>query len=80
MRLRPVAPRATRIADSVASVPELTMRTISQLGTMRVMASAMLTSSALGTPKLRPSRMVRVTASSTCGCAWPAIIGPHEPT
>ncbi|MNG33573.1 hypothetical protein D3C84_1198540 [compost metagenome] len=80
MRLRPVAPRATRIADSVASVPELTMRTISQLGTIAVIASAIVTSSALGTPKLRPSRMVFSTAASTLGWAWPAIIGPHEPT
>ncbi len=69
MRLRPVAPRATRIADNVASVPEFTIRTISQLGTIRVMTSAMVTSSAFGTPKLRPSRMVRSTAASTCGCA-----------
>ena len=80
MRVRPVAPRASRIAESVASVPELTMRTISQLGTIRQMASAISTSSGFGTPKLRPSRIVRATASSTRGCAWPAIIGPHEPT
>ena len=80
MRLRPVAPRASRIADSVASVPELTIRTISQLGTIEVIASAIVTSSAFGTPKLRPLRIVRATASSTCGCAWPAIIGPQEPT
>ena len=59
MRARPVAPRASRIADSVASVPELTMRTISQLGTRRAMVSAIVTSSGLGAPKLRPSRAVR---------------------
>jgi len=69
MRLRPVAPRARRIADSVASVPELTMRTISHEGTRRVMVSAIVTSSALGTPKLRPSAATRVTASITAGCA-----------
>ncbi len=34
------------------------MRTISQLGTIFVIASAIVTSSALGTPKLSPSRMV----------------------
>ena len=58
MRARPVAPRASRIADSVASVPEFTMRTISQLGTRRAIVSAIVTSSGLGTPKLRPSRAV----------------------
>ena len=79
MRLRPVAPRARRMADSVASVPELTMRTISQLGTRRVMVCAMVTSSAFGTPKLRPSRITASTAAITFGCAWPAIIGPQEP-
>ena len=80
MQGRPVAPRASRIADSVASVPELTMRTISQAGTSCVMRSAMVTSSGLGVPKLKPSRAVRVTASNTAGWLWPAIIGPQEPT
>lgn len=80
MRLRPVAPRARRIADSVASVPELTIRTISQDGTSRVMVSAMVTSASQGAPKDRPSRMARSTASRTAGWLWPAIIGPHEPT
>ena len=80
MRARPVAPRARRIADSVASVPELTMRTISQPGTSRAMVSAIVTSSGFGTPKLKPSRAVRITASSTAGWLWPTIIGPHEPT
>jgi predicted butyrate kinase (DUF1464 family) len=80
MRLRPVAPRARRIADSVASVPELTMRTISQLGISRVIVSAIVTSSGFGVPKLRPLRAVAMTASSTFGWLWPTIIGPHEPT
>ena len=35
------------------------MRTISQLGTSRVMVSAIVTSSGFGVPKLRPSRAVR---------------------
>ena len=80
MRVRPVAPRASRIAERVASVPEFTMRTSSQLGISPVMASAMVTSSGLGVPKLSPSRAVRITASSTAGWLCPAIIGPHEPT
>ena len=79
MRLRPVAPRARRIAESVASVPEFTMRTISQLGTMAVIASAIVTSSGFGTPKERPSTITSRTASSTSSRAWPAIIGPQLP-
>ena len=74
-----MAPRARRIAESVASVPEFTMRIICMDGTRRCTVCAMVTSSALGTPKLRPSRIVRATASSTEGCAWPAIIGPQLP-
>ena len=80
MRLRPVAPRASRIAESVASVPEFTMRTISQLGISRVMVSAIVTSSGFGVPNERPLRAVSMTASSTFGWLWPTIIGPHEPT
>jgi len=75
-----VAPRARRIADSVASVPEFTIRTIPQLGTSVVMVSAIVTSSGFGVPKLRPLRAVDITASSTFGWLWPTIIGPHEPT
>ena len=69
-----------RIADSVASVPEFTMRTISQLGTRRVIVSAIVTSSGLGAPNDRPLRAVSMTAASTFGWLWPAIIGPHDPT
>ena len=78
--VRMVAPRASWIADRVASVPELTMRTISQLGTRRVMVSAIVTSSGFGVPNDRPSRAVSITASSTFGWLWPTIIGPHDPT
>ncbi|KAG0936318.1 hypothetical protein G6F31_015763 [Rhizopus arrhizus] len=80
MRLRPVAPRARRIADSVASVPELTMRTISHDGTRRVMVSAMVTSAAHGAPNERPLSMAFFTAWRTAGWLWPTIIGPQEPT
>lgn len=80
MRLRPVAPRASRIADSVASVPELTMRTISHEGTSWVRVCAMVTSASHGAPNDRPSAIARCTASRTAGWLCPAIIGPHEPT
>ena len=72
-------PRASRTADIVASVPELTMRTISRPGTRAMMRSAIVTSSGLGTPNESPCAAVRTTASSTSGCAWPRIIGPQEP-
>ena len=55
------------------------MRIICMDGTSLRTVSAMVTSSALGTPKLRPLRMVLATASSTFGWAWPAIIGPQLP-
>ena len=47
-------PRATRIADMVASVPEFTSRTISMEGTASQMASARRTSCSVGAPKLVP--------------------------
>ena len=34
----------------------------------------------VGAPKLVPSAAASLTASSTAGCAWPRIIGPHEQT
>ena len=79
MRARPVAPRARRIAESVASVPEFTIRTISQLGMSCVMRSAIVTSSGFGVPNDRPRFAVSMTVSSTFGWLWPTIIGPHEP-
>jgi hypothetical protein len=47
---RPVAPRAKRIADIVASVPDETKRTRSQLGTRSQMRRASSVSSSLGVP------------------------------
>ena len=63
----------------VASVPEETKRTFWIEGTRRVTRSASSTSAAHGAPYDVPSRAARVTASTTAGCAWPAIMGPHEP-
>ncbi len=64
----------------VASVPELTMRTMSMLGTSSQTLSAMVVSSSVGAPKDRPLSSRSRTAASTSGWAWPRIIGPQEPT
>ncbi len=79
MRLRPVAPRASRIALIAASVPELTSRTISTEGRWLAMASASSISRSVGAPKEKPSCTARCTASSTRVWPWPRIIGPQEP-
>ena len=77
---RPVYARASRSALIVASVPEFTIRTTSTEGTRRVINPAICTSMAVGAPKLVPEAAARVTAPTTRGCAWPSIIGPHDPT
>ena len=74
-----VAPRATRIALIPASVPLLTRRSMSMLGTRSRMASASSTSRSVGAPKEKPSRAAFCTASSTAGWPWPRIMGPQEP-
>ena len=76
---RPVAPLARRTALMTASVPELTIRTISTWGTISVMSLAISTSLAVGAPKLRPSFAALMTASQTRWSACPKIIGPQEP-
>ncbi len=53
----------------VASVPLLTMRTRSQLGTRSQIASASSTSRAVGAPYDVPSSAAFCTASTTFGCA-----------
>jgi len=68
------------MALMVASVPELTKRTCAMLGTSLHSSLAISSSCAVGAPKLKPLAAVWVTASSTCGWAWPRIAGPHEPT
>jgi hypothetical protein len=50
-----VNPRANRIADIVASVPLLTIRTFSTEGTHSQIVRAMSTSYGFGIPKLIPS-------------------------
>ena len=64
----------------VASVPELTMRTMSMEGTSSQTRSAIRVSSSVGAPKDSPFAAVSATAARTSGWAWPRIIGPQEPT
>ena len=64
----------------VASVPELTMRTISREGTNSHTLSAISVSMAVGAPKLRPFSTTFCTAEMTSGWACPRIMGPQDPT
>ena len=64
----------------VASVPELTKRTISIDGKVAVTRSASRTSSWVGAPKLVPRAAASPMAARTAGCAWPRISGPQERT
>ncbi len=64
----------------VASVPDETSRTLAIDGTAAQSFSANTTSRSVGAPKLVPAAAASRTASSTSGCAWPRIIGPHDPT
>jgi hypothetical protein len=77
--LRPVKPRASRIALIVASVPELTSRTCST-GVRPTISSASSTSPWVGVPKLVPSAAADCTAATIAGWACPWINGPHEQT
>ena len=65
--LRPVNALARRKALIVASVPELTKRTISIEGTLSVTNFASLFSASVGAPKLNPRILALVTASNTDG-------------
>ena len=75
-----VNPRAKRMADMHASVPELHMRTFCTLGTSAQMSFAILTSNGLGIPKLVPWSAAALTAEMIFGCAWPRIAGPQVQT
>ena len=64
----------------VASVPELTRRTMSSTGTAAQSTRASSTSPGVEAPKLVPSAAAAATAATTAGAAWPRIKGPQEPT
>src|SRR6476659_4046886 len=79
MRARPVAARASRMAAIVASVPELTSRTISIDGTSRTIASAMSTSSDVGAPKASPDTSCRaIGAHGRVDAAGQHLLGALE--
>ena len=59
-----MAARATRIALIVASVPELTSRTISTLGTASTIRPASSTSASVGIPNDVPCRAASVAAAT----------------
>ena len=63
----------------VASVPELTMRSISMLGMISQTLFAIRVSISVGAPKLNPWSRAWCTLAITCGWQWPTIMGPHEP-
>ena len=77
-RSRPVNARATRSADCVASVPELTKRSFRSEGTSARTFSASTFSRAVGAPKLVPSAAASAMALTMAGCACPARSGPQE--
>ena len=62
-----------------ASVPELTIRTISMEGKRAQTASAISTSAGQLAPKLKPRPAASMAASRIAGWLWPRIMGPQEP-
>ena len=73
-------PRARRIALIVASVPELTSRTISTLGTASTIRPASSTSASVGIPNDVPRPAASVAAATISGHAWPKSSAPHDCT
>ena len=70
---RPVNARAARMANIVASVPELVKRRRSTDGTRRRISSASSTSISVGAANAEPRRTCASTAATTAGWAWPRI-------
>ncbi len=71
-------PRASRIADMVASVPEVTRRTRST-DVRPTISSASSTSPSVGVPYDVPRATAADAAATTSGWACPSSIGPQEP-
>ena len=63
-----------------ASVPELTMRTISMLGTSSTISRAISHLPGGWGAEDRPSFTAFSTASRMTGWLWPRIMGPQEQT
>ena len=77
---RPVNARARRSALITASVPELTNRISSTLGTRPRTSRASSSSRGLGAPKLVPRDAASASAARMRGCACPRTSGPQERT
>lgn len=78
--VRRVKPRASRMADMVASVPLETSRTCSSGSTRATISSASATSPSPGVPKEVPFDTASWTAAITSGWECPRIMGPQEQT
>lgn len=78
--VRRVNPRASRMADMVASVPLLTSRTCSSGSIRPTISSARATSPSPGVPKEVPRATASCTAAITSGWECPRIMGPQEQT
>src|SRR5947208_16745910 len=76
--VRLVQALARRTALMVASVPELTNRTVSIEGTKRQTSSANSTSASVGAPQDVPRAAVFFICWTIFGCACPKLRGPHD--
>ena len=75
-----MTPRASRIADIAASVPEDTRRTDSTLGTASTMRVASSTSPSVGIPNEVPRDAASAAAATIAGWAWPNSSAPQDCT
>ena len=73
-------PRASLIADIVASVPELVIRTISAQPTISEISCAISSSPSQGIPYEVPFSRVAAIADFIVGWLCPKSAGPHEQT
>jgi hypothetical protein len=73
----PVKPRANRIADITASVPELTNRNFSMNGLRLKISSASSFSNLVGAPNDEPFCNVETIFSYTFGWLCPKMSGPQ---
>src|SRR5258708_7315284 len=77
---RLVNPRASRMADIVASVPLLHIRTFWMDGKNFTISSAIDTSQGFGVPKDVPFSSAAAMAALIRGWLWPWIAGPQVQT
>ena len=68
------------MADIVASVPLLVMRTLRTAGKQASSSSAISTSRGVGVPKLTPFSSAAASAARISGSLWPWMAGPQVRT